>query len=256
MRPRASVNVQRDTAIVMCEPADDLIHPSPRFDDSGCAVMSVEFGDPKFTPVRTVVSRSRMCPTGKYPSWKMGRMLHWESTSELCAFRLLDCDPQVERFDEQPCEIVYVLDSETRRHYPDIYVESKIDKQLWEIKIDRNASQPEIAARTKLLTEELKQHGFTYRLVLDSELRRQPRLQNANTLLRYGRIAIDELRREWVRLTLRRAGSLTWGAACNGAYGPDARQLLCRLVLEGVLAVDMDQPLSAETLFKLSGGDR
>jgi len=170
--------------------------------------------------------------------------------------RLTLVDQLVDRFVEQPCEIVYVLGSETRRHYPDIYVDSKIDKQLWEIKIDRRASQPDIAARTKVLTEGLKQHGLTYRLVLDSELRRQPRLQNANTLLRYGRIAIDELRREWVRLTLRRAGSLTWGAACNGAYGPDARQLLCRLVLEGVLAVDMDQPLSADTLFKLCGEGR
>src|SRR5215813_8651303 len=44
---------------------------------------------------RNVVTRSRVRPTGKYPSWKMERMLEWESRNELHAFRLLDCDPSV-----------------------------------------------------------------------------------------------------------------------------------------------------------------
>jgi hypothetical protein len=34
-------------------------------------------------------------------------MLQWESMNELNAFRLLDCDPRVTVFTEQPCEIVY-----------------------------------------------------------------------------------------------------------------------------------------------------
>jgi hypothetical protein len=218
------------------------------------SIVSIEFGDPKFTPVRTIVSRSRTCPTGKYPSWKMDRMLGWESNSELLAFRLLDCDPLIRRFVEQPCEIVYTIGGETRRHYPDIYVESRREKQLWEVKDDSRASQPDLATRTKLLTEGLKTHGFGYRLILATELRVQPRLQNAGVLLRYGRSPVDEVRKESIRVALRRTG-VTWGAACNGEYGPDGRQILCRLVLEGFLAVDMDQPLSADTFFKRSEGD-
>jgi hypothetical protein len=35
----------------------------------------------------------------------MERMLQWESMNELNAFRLLDCDPRVAVFTEQPCEI-------------------------------------------------------------------------------------------------------------------------------------------------------
>ena len=34
-------------------------------------------------------------------------MLQWESINELNAFRLLDCDPRVTVFTEQPCEIGY-----------------------------------------------------------------------------------------------------------------------------------------------------
>lgn len=223
---------------------------------NGGRVVSIEFGESKFTPVRSVVSRSRTRPTGKYPSWKMNRMLEWESNSELLAFRLLDCDPKIRRFVEQPCEIVYTIGGETRRHYPDIYVEYQHEKQLWEVKDDGRASQADVVGRTKLLTEGLKPHGFTYRLVLASELRKQPRLQNANILLSHGRGSIEEINRERVRLALQRAGSLSWGRACAGEYGPNGRQILCRLTLEGVLTMDMGQPLSGNTLFESAEGDR
>ncbi|MGB9235817.1 MAG: hypothetical protein WCC04_15515 [Terriglobales bacterium] len=183
-------------------------------------------------------------------------MLEWESNSELVAFRLLDCDPKVRRFVEQPCEIAYIIGGETRRHYPDIYVEGQHEKQLWEVKDDSSASEADLVARTKLLTEGLKAHGFTYLLVLASELRKQPRLQNANILLSHGRGSIAEIDRERVRLKLQRAGSLNWGGACAGEYGPNGRQVLCRLTLEGVLMTDMYQPLSANSLFRVAEGAR
>jgi hypothetical protein len=44
----------------------------------------------------------------------MKRMLHWESIGELNAFRVLDCDPDVTHFSEQPCQIRYVEDGAER----------------------------------------------------------------------------------------------------------------------------------------------
>jgi hypothetical protein len=225
------------------------LNPEPR-------IISVRFGEPRLTPVRDVISRSRSCPTGKYPSWKMRRMMQWESPGELKAFRLLDCDAKIRRFVEQPCEIVYIIGGESRRHYPDIYVEYDHEKQLWEVKDDSRASEADLLARTKLLTEGLKPHGFAYRLVLDSEVRKQPRLQNASILLSHGRGSIEEIDRERVRLKLQSSGSLSWGGACAGEYGPNGKQLLCRLTLDGVLTIDMDQPLSANSLFRVAEGVR
>ena len=72
---------------------------------------------------RRVVSRSRSRPTGKYPSWKMGRMVEWESHNELNAFRLLDADPDASAFHEQPLSIRYTLCGEVRLHVPDVLVE-------------------------------------------------------------------------------------------------------------------------------------
>jgi len=58
---------------------------------------------------RKVVSRSRHRVTGKYPSWKMNRMIEWESKNELNAFRLLDASSIILEFNEQPMTIHYIL---------------------------------------------------------------------------------------------------------------------------------------------------
>src|ERR1700677_476715 len=87
------------------------------------AISNIMFPGPGQLRSRKIVSRSSARPKGKYPSWKMRRMLQWEPENELNAFRSLDCDPDAMRFHEQPCEVVYVLDGQVRSHYPDILVE-------------------------------------------------------------------------------------------------------------------------------------
>jgi len=198
---------------------------------------------------RRVVTRSRACPTGKYPSWKMDRMVQWESRNELHAFRLLDCDPEVTTFHEQPCEIVYRQNGVERRHYPDVYVETTGSKELWEIKPSSKASQDVIAARSALLRDGLKPYGFIYRVVLDCDLAKQPRLQNVDILLRFGRRPLTEFEGERIRQDLQRLGSLRWSDVCRGVCGTKGREIVCRLVLEGLLAFDVDRPLSPDTPF-------
>lgn len=82
------------------------------------AISNIVFPKPGQLRSRKVVSRSRARPTGKYPSWKMRRMVQWESENELNAFRLLDCDPDVTRFHEQPCEVMYVLGGQRTSYGP------------------------------------------------------------------------------------------------------------------------------------------
>jgi hypothetical protein len=216
---------------------------------SDCRILRIVFSSAEQVRSRRVVTRSRFRPTGKYPSWKMERMLQWESMNELRAFRLLDCDPRVTAFTEQPCEIVYVDGTETRRHYPDIYVEVDRNQELWEVKAECEASQSEVSTRTELLTSGLRRYGFTYRVVLDHELAKQPRLENAKTLLRYGRRMASDNEREYVRLALKSKGHLSWSEVCEGDLGTHSREIVCRLVLEGVLSFDMDSPLGPSTQF-------
>ena len=222
---------------------------SPADLSSDCRILRIVFSSAEQVRSRRVVTRSRFRPTGKYPSWKMERMLQWESMNELHAFRLLDCDPRVTAFTEQPCEIVYVDGTETRRHYPDIYVEIDSNQELWEVKAECEASQSEVSTRTELLTSGLQQYGFTYRVVLDHELAKQPRLDNLKTLLRYGRRSASDNECEYVRQALKSNGHLSWSEVCTGFLGSRGREIVCRLVLEGVLSFDVDSPLGPGTQF-------
>jgi len=88
--------------------------------------------------------------------------------------------------------------------------------------------------------------------VLDCDLAKQPRLQNVDILLRFGRRPLAEYERERVRQYLRRLGSVCWSDVCQGVYGPKGREIVCRLVLEGALAFDVDCPLSPDTPFTYS----
>ena len=85
--------------------------------------------------------------------------------------------------------------------------------------------------------------------MLDHELAKQPRLDNAKTLLRYGRRAASDNEREYVRLVLESKGHLSWSEVCEGALGTHSREIVCRLVLEGGLSFDVDSPLGPSTQF-------
>ena len=213
------------------------------------AISNIVFPEPGQLRSRKVVSRSCSRPTGKYPSWKMRRMLHWESENELKAFRLLDCDPDVTRFNEQPCEIRYVLDGQLRCHYPDVLVEKNGRKELWEVKNEARAEEPEVVARTTLLMQGLPLWGYTYRVISAKDLAMQPRQGNACVLLGFGRRAATNCEQEFIRQALKQDGSLLWSDACCGKYGPRGREILCSLVLRGVLTIDLDSPISPGTRF-------
>jgi len=217
-------------------------------------IRSILFPQPGQLRSRKVVSRSNARSAGKYPSWKMGRMMHWESNNELNAFWLLDSDPKVIRFSEQPCQIVYVMDGLERIHYPNILVTTAGGKQLWEVKPRSNAADPDILARAAFLSCVLPRWGYEYRTVLAEDLARQPRLRNANLLLSLGKRAVSDAEFEDVRRTMAEQGSLAWAEACAGNHGPRGREILCSLALRGVLTIDMNLPISLTTEFVAEKG--
>lgn len=68
------------------------------------AIYTLEIGQVR---VRKIVKRSNSYSTGKYPSWKMGRMVQWKSPRLLAAFRLLDATPAVKSYQEESMRIDY-----------------------------------------------------------------------------------------------------------------------------------------------------
>lgn len=220
----------------------------------GDSILEIIFPEEGKVRSRKIVTRSRARPTGKYPSWKMGRMIQWESHNELNAFRLLDANPEALAYHEQPLTIEFVLDGERHKHYPDVLVQWGDSRELWEIKPEAEASLPIYTRRTRFLEAALPALGFSYRVVLAEELAQQPRLSNVLTLLKYGRAPVSELAREQVRQLFSASPSIVWGSAIEGALGHHGREALARLTLEGHLVCDIDQQLQPATRFMLRNG--
>jgi hypothetical protein len=177
----------------------------------------------------------------------MNRMLQWESRHELNAMRLLDCDPHITAFQEQPCEITYSLDGQLHCHYPDLYVKIGSKKELWEVKVASDLQR--FAGRTALMQARLRRFGYSYRVVTAEELSEQPRLNNCRLLLRFGRRTLNPTERETVRRQLKVRGSFTWHEIQSGLLGDEGMAITCRLVIDGVLAFDTSSAISAATRF-------
>jgi len=143
---------------------------------SGTCIVSLTFPNDEKLRSRKVVTRSRARATGKYPSWKMGRMIQWESINELNAYRLLDTDPSVIEFYEQPLKISYVIDGTLRTHYPDTLVKWVNHQELWEIKSPKYAEKPDYLKRTQILEAALIEFGYNYRMINAEGFLKQPRL--------------------------------------------------------------------------------
>lgn len=205
---------------------------------------------------RKVVTRSKARCTGKWPSWKTGRMTQWESLNERNAFILLDCDTRIKTYKEQPGVIHYEVAGRTFRHYPDVWALHQDREEFLEIKPARLAMDPEVQARTALMERDLPRFGYRYRLLLAEDLGLQPRLSNCLYLARYGRQPVHAHALERVRCMFSQYGQLSWGEIRSGALGAKGLTIACRLILEGRLSLDMNDALCPSTVLQWSEASR
>ena len=173
--------------------------------------------------------------------------MQWESIHELNAFRLLEVNPEVKTFQEQPCVIHYVLDGISYRHYPDILVQTQTAREIWEIKPIEEANKPEVISRTKFLEAALPDHGYQYRVLLGEDLGRKIRLDNIKALLDCNRLTIAPLVREKIRQIFSTVSTLTIGTLQECLQGEISQKEIYRLIIEGDLFCNMETPFSSTT---------
>lgn len=213
-------------------------------------ILDVTFPEDGKSRARRIISRSRARPTGLFPSRKLGRMVHWESPHERNAFVLLDFDPTVATYQEQPLVIRYFDGEDVRLHYPDVLVTfDSGNRELWEVKPAEEARQLEVAQRSALMSTDLPRFGYKYHVAYGEDLAAEPRLSNALTILRYGRKQSDPLTHERLVRVIREAGGVTWEFVHSTECGEHARATLCLLILKGQVEFDFDSPLAPNTRF-------
>lgn len=212
------------------------------------AIPKIQIIFPKDGKIRSrkVVKRSNARNTGKYPSWKMRRMMQWESVHEGNAMRILDATPHVTSFNEQPCEIIYQLNGVQHRHYPDLLVIQNHSREFWEVKTRSDAERPDVEERTAFLTNNLPEHGYGYQLIFAESLAKQPRLDNVKRLNKLGRQPVSILVEECIRRLFTKEPVVSWGVFEQ--QSPEVLRNICRLILEGKLNIDLNVPIRTTTL--------
>jgi hypothetical protein len=214
----------------------------------GDGILSVQFPQYGELRARKVISRSNTRPTGRYPSFRMERMIHWRSVHELNAYRLLDCNPAVIEFSEQPCVISYRLYGHDQEHYPASRVKTANTQTLLEIMTSECAQRPEIADRSRLMKKYLPAHGYDYQVGIAEDVGRQPRLCNVRFLLRYGQGDLSFHQREFSRQLFSVHNALLWKDVLEGRHAPFSMQVALRLVLEGNLYLNLEESFGPLTL--------
>ena len=96
---------------------------------------------------------------------------------------------------------------------------------------------------------------YQYAVVLAEDLGRQPRLKNAQLVLKHGRQPLTFELLEHARRLFEGADCLLWNDVLAGRYAPLAINHVCRLILDNYLFLDLDQQIGPLTAIKrIPGG--
>jgi len=217
--------------------------------------------DRSFMPVRIIPKNYRSL-TGLVSNTRTQSMAAFESSLERDLLVLLDFDPDVEFYEEQPLTITYADERGRRRtSTPEVFVRYRIDPLqakpnpplLCEVKYRDDLRQHWTDYRPKFRAagRYARQQGWRFRVVTERHIR-TPYLANVQFLRSYQAMAINASSRTWLLNTLLELGE-TNPANLLTAMAHDRWQqaqlfpTLWQLVATRQSATDLRQPLTMQS---------
>jgi hypothetical protein len=205
--------------------------------------------------VRKITNKGGKKVIGKFPSLKMKSLVCWESQIERDYIYLLEFDPAVVSYAEQPLRISYHLDGKEHRYTPDFLV-NRADKNLIvEVKREEEAQKEEMLHLFRIISAICARDNYEFVVVTDTMIRVQPRLDNIKLLTRYQRIPIHDPQYQIIcyelfskRSEVRFSELVQFFASRN-----IGKQVVFSLLYRSVLAVDLMQPITVESVVSFPG---
>lgn len=201
-------------------------------------------------PVRKVVTRSTARVVGYFSSIKMDALIPWESQLELDCLRILEVDNNVIGIHAQPEWVTYACQGRERRYCPDFAVQYRDgSNRRIEVKYEADAVRPEMQERFVAVGSVYSAHRVEFRVMTESEIRREPRLANAKRMLRDLHLVprSDLSQRVADIFNVRRPQTIRALEEALG-YLLECREDLIRMALRGYFDIDIGHaPLGAET---------
>ena len=132
-------------------------------------------------PAREVSNRGGNT-IGYFPSIKMKQRIAYESTIERDDMTLLDFDPDVQAFEEQPLVIPYRYNNKTVTYTPDLLVQTLHRCILVECKPAEFVETEENQRKFNAARKWCEEHHFEFEVVTDEQVRAGFRLKNVKRL--------------------------------------------------------------------------
>lgn len=222
---------------------------------SSAAVLDVEIEGPPAQPeimngrpVRRFLRRTVVYTTGYFTSLKNDEVMAWESPNEKNALSLLECDPDVTKFATQPITISYPWLNSDSEYTPDILVWRGRQPAVVEIKGFFDAEDPSIRLKRRLFEAYFDQFDIPYLVWDRSILEAEPRLSNAQLLLRARDRVPSSQEKLRVLAHLGRVERASVAELASTSEASDGERVVHALLLRGVLAANLNEPLCRTTL--------
>jgi hypothetical protein len=176
-------------------------------------------------PVRKVANHGHNI-IGRFPSLKLGRMVDFESLIERDLIYLLDFDPAITSFTEQPLTIDYEYEGQILHYTPDFHVVKTDQNWLVECKPHQKIGTTKNQRKFTAGHSWCVSRRWQFEVVTDQQLRHGYRLANVRFLTQFARYPINPAVRYRIQSCLATAlGPLTI-AELSDRINPDCPQAL------------------------------
>lgn len=203
--------------------------------------------------MRKLVHRGTQRPVFKVPSLKLDRSVHCESLLEHEAALLLDADPTVAEFAEQPARLHFQVaaDAEPPSHIPDFAVLGNGRLRFIEVKFEKDVDTG-VSERTDRLQNLLGKFDVGYELWTERHIRRGHAAENALRVLRRARCAVDDVHELTALERLRSARRLRLDQLGWNDSDPLNAACIARLILSGRAQIDTEVLVTGQSTVWLS----
>lgn len=141
----------------------------------------------RFKPVRKINNKGYRTIIYMHPSEKIKRMVKCEFALESGFAELLDYDPNVTNYCEQPIKLNIRLEGKWRPYTPDFVVERASSHKLILVEIKPKDKVQEYKEKFNQARKAAAQKGFDFCVVTDEFIYAEPRYSNIKYLRRYSR---------------------------------------------------------------------
>jgi hypothetical protein len=175
----------------------------------------------------------------------MNVMLWFESLLEESLMYLLDFDPDVKRFKEQPFPIWYICDGRKRRYTPDLFVERATERQIIEVKPKRKVETEKYNLLFRIISPICEKEGFRFKVFTEESILWQPRLNSIKALWSYARTPLCAQHQIYCQELLQKRSVVSLAEAFEFFKAKGVpKQVVYALLFWGALDFNLAEPLN------------